>query len=133
MGLGIYKLSGGSGAISTDLTFSNPIVFFASSSGGVVEAKYFLRMENANIEYLTNGRLYAVDSSGQDESGWFSFARDEDGGPGEYTSELLFDIPLGSEIPIWIRVMIPSALEQEPKDDIRVTAAYIQHLIGDDD
>lgn len=129
MALGLYKLPDSQGQISSDNTYTNPVVWETSPAGGVLEKKYYLRMENGNVEYLTNGRLYAVDVSGEDESGWFSFAPDEAGGPGIYSTEFLFEIPLGAEVPVWIRVELPSGLETEPKDDVRIAASYIQHEI----
>lgn len=128
MPLGIYKLTDGQAAFSNDHTFSNPILWESSTGGGVLEQRVYLRMEDANTQYLTEGRLFAIDSSGIDESGWFSFAPDEGGGPGTYESEFLFEIPLGSEIPVWIRVEIPEALEEEPKDDIRISATWLEHI-----
>jgi hypothetical protein len=83
-------------------------------------------MENPSSQYLTNGRLYALDAAGADESDWFSFAADENGGPGEYEDEFLFEIPLGAEIPVWVRLTVPDGIEVEPKDDIKVSASYIE-------
>lgn len=128
MALGLYKLSNGQAPISSDGTFTSPIVWEASTVGGVLEARYYLKMENANVEYLTSGTLYAVDAAGPDESGWFSFAADEAGGPGEYSDTFEFELPLGSEMPVWIRVEIPDGIEVEPKDDVLVTASYILHI-----
>lgn len=127
MALGLFKLSNGQGQISSDGSFNNPILWEASINGGVLEARYYLKMENANVEYLTSGTLYAVDAAGPDESSWFSFAPDEAGGPGEYSDTFEFELPLGSEMPVWIRVEIPSGIENEPKDDVLVTASYILH------
>jgi hypothetical protein len=128
MALGLFKLSGGGGQISSNHTFSNPILWEASSEGGVMEARYFLRMENPPTQFCTNGVIFAVDAAGEDESGWFSFAHDDGGGPGVYADQLPFEIPLNSEIPVWIRLALPTGIEQEPKDDIRVTATYIMHV-----
>ena len=125
--LGLYRLTNGGGQISDDNTFSNPVVWESSQLGGIVEGKYYLKMENPDVESLTGGTLYAVDSAGVDESFWFSFAPDEAGGAGEYASQFAFEIPLGSEVPVWIRVDIPSGIELEPKDDVRIAASYIMH------
>lgn len=127
MGLGLYKITDGQGQISTDGTFSNAVLWEVATDGGILETRYYLKMENSSTEYLTQGTLYAVDAAGTDESGWFSFAPDESGGPGVYDSTFEFEIPLGSEVPVWIRVMVPSGIEAEPKDDVRVTASYILH------
>lgn len=127
MALELYKLSGGYAKFSRDLSYSNPILWAASSQGGVLEAKYFLRMENSN-EYCTAGKIFAVDTAGEDESSWFSFAPDEAGGPGSYQDSMEFEIPLGGEVPVWIRVSLPDGIEQEPKDDIKVTATYLLHI-----
>lgn len=125
MGLGLFKLTGGAGAFSKDHTFSNPVLWESSPTGGVLEARYFLRMEDANVEYCTSGKLFAVDESGTDESGWMDFAPDNGGLSGTYDSIFDFEIPLGSEVKVWVRITVPQALEVEPKDDIRIAATYI--------
>lgn len=127
MALGLYKGPGGVGEISYDGTYSNPILWEVSERGGTLQAKFYLRMQNLN-EYCTEGRLFAVDSSGDDETDWYEFAPDVGGSPGTYASEFLFEIPLGSEVPVWIMVHVPGELEIAPKDDIRVAATYIGHV-----
>jgi hypothetical protein len=129
MALGLYKLSDGLGEISDDNTYSNPVVWETAPAGGILEGKYYLRMENPLNEYLTEGRMYSVDVSGTDESGWFEFAEDDAGGAGEYGPEFEFEIPLGSEIQVWIKLTVPSGIEIEPKDDVRLAASYIGHEI----
>lgn len=124
MGLGLYKLQGGLGAISKDFTYSNPVIWEVGTHGGILEGKFYLRVEDSLNQALTNGKIFAVDTSGADESFWYSFALD-DGGPSTYVDVLDFEIPLGSEVPIWIRVQVPEALEIEPKDDVRIAATYI--------
>ena len=127
MVLGLFKLTNGQGQISADETYSNPATWETSPTGGTLETRYYLRMDNANVEYLTDGRLYAVDVVGEDESGWFTFAPDEAGGPGEYASDFEFELELEEEVPVWIRVQIPSGIDTEPKDDIKLTCSYIGH------
>lgn len=127
MALGLYKLTNGQGQITTDNSFTNPILFEAAPVGGVIEGRFYLKMENSNIEYLTEGVLYAVDTTETDESSWFQFAPDESGGAGVYADTFEFEIPLGAEVPVWIKVTVPAGTSPEPKDDVRITASYIQH------
>ena len=129
MPLRIYKESDGVGPISYDNTYSNPILYEVSPDGGILEKRYYIRMENQLTQYATNCRIYAIDASGTDDTDWFSFAPDgPEGGPGTYSSEYNFIVPLGAEIPIWIRVTVPDGLEIEPKDDVSIAIDYIEEI-----
>lgn len=125
MALVLYKLSGARSQVSSDLSYDNPILWEASTRGGTLENRYYLRNDTEGT-YATNVRISALDASGADESDWysfalFSFAPDNGGSPGEY-SESIEDltVPDGGEVPFWIKVEIPQAVEVGPKTDIRV-------------
>lgn len=130
MALVLYKLSGGHGEISSDLSYDNPILWEASNKGGVLENRYYLRNDAAGT-YSTNVQISAIDASGADESDWykfalFSFAPDNGGSPGEYVQTLEgITVPDGGEVPFWIKVEIPQAVEVGTKTDIRVRVTGI--------
>lgn len=127
MGVRLFKASGGQGEISFDGSFTNPILWEVSQQGGILERKYFVRMESLLDEYATDCRIYATDGVDEDETSWVTFAFEENGGPGEYQSELNFHIPLGSEIPVWIRTEVPEAVTLGAKTDVKVEISYIRH------
>ena len=133
MPIRIYKQSSGNSPVSNDDSYSNPLYYEVSPEGGILEQRHFVRMENQLTEYASNCKIYAIDSSGTDESSWFNFAPDgPEGGPGEYDTEYEFIVPLGAEIPIWIRVSLPEGLEVDPKDDIKVAIDYIEHNVDEE-
>ena len=132
MGIAIYKEQGGVGPISYDSSFSNPILWEVAQKGGILEHKYWVKMEDINGEYATNCLIYAVDSEGDDDTSWMQFARDDNGGAGEYVDQLQFDVPLGSEIPIWIKVDAPTGVDLGPKTDLKVEISYIRHQVEEE-
>lgn len=127
--LGLYKYSGGIGAITDDETFVNPIAWSASSSGATIEQMYYLRMNSPSSEYLSDGVLYCTDIEGTDESGWVSFAADLSGVPDTYDSTFLFSLALDEELPVWIKIEIPAAWTPNPKYDLRIACDYARHII----
>lgn len=130
MGLRLYKLSGGRSEVSDDLSYSNPIFWEASTRGGTLENVYYLRNDTGDV-FATNVQITAIDASGADESDWykfalFSFALDNGGSPGEYVEMLEgITVPMNGEVPFWIKVVIPEAVEVGTKTDIRVRVTGI--------
>ena len=130
MAVKIYKLSGGLSEVSSDLSFDNPILWEVSQKGGTLENRFFLRNDEGNT-VATNVAITAIDSHGADESDWysfalFSFAPDNGGSPGEYVETLDgLTIPENGEIPFWMKIDIPEAIEIGPKTDIRVKVSGI--------
>lgn len=126
MGLRLTKFGDGHGEISYDGSFESPAKWMATAAGGKLEAKYFLSMEDPYLEYASNGRLYATDASGEDESHWFKFAPDVNGAPGTYLSEFLFHLDFGDEVPVWIMVDVPAGVDEDTRQDISIAASYIR-------
>jgi hypothetical protein len=129
MSLALYKFSNAQAPISKDGSYSNPVLWEVGENGGVLERKFYLRMDEEG-ESLTDGELFAIDASGTDESEWYSFAPDSNGGPGTYSDIFNFEIPLGAEVQVWIKVEVPEAIEVEPKDDLKIAATYIRHVVA---
>lgn len=127
--LGIYKYSGGVGQITSDETFVNPIAWSASSSGATIEQMFYLRMESPSAEYLTDGVLYCIDIEGSDESSWVTFASDLGGVPDTYGAPFLFDLAADEELPVWIKIDVPSSWSPNPKYDLRIACDYARHII----
>lgn len=125
MSLSIYKNSNGVGEISQNETFTNPITFEVGVAGGIVEQRLYLRSPNPNTESFTDGKIYARDNASFDDSQWVSFANDFNGSAGAYVPVLDFEIGVGEELPIWIKVDIPSAQIRGTKSDIGIITEYI--------
>lgn len=126
VGLNLRRKPGvGTPPITFDNSYTNPLLFEAGKLGGSLEVKLYARSSNSLSESLTNCHLTAVDSAGLDESTWFSFALDVSGGAGVYSPTLDFEIPLGAELPIWIRVDVPANVEFGAKRDVKLRVAYI--------
>jgi len=126
MGVGLFKLTGGAAEFSSDGTYTNPLLWEVSPDGGTLEAKYYLRMEDTFGEYCTGGTMWANDTDlTTDETSWITFAEDVGGGPGTYGPTFSFEIPLGSEVPVWINVNVPSGVELGVKTDLRISTSAI--------
>jgi len=126
MGVVLTKFEGGASPFTFDGTYTNAVTWVVTPAGGVLTAKYWLSMEDPNAEYCTGGNLYATDAEGNDESSWFTFAPDENGEPGEFASSLEFELDLGEEIPVWIRVTVPEGVEEDARTDISISMSYIR-------
>lgn len=125
MSLQIYKNSGGIGAVSQNDTFTNPLVFEASQSGGILEQRLYLRSDNPPSEAFEDGVIFAQDSSLPDEAGWVSFAEDNNGAPDLYFPTMNFTIPVNQELPFWIKVDIPTGQEIQIKTEIGIYTDYV--------
>jgi hypothetical protein len=126
MSLNIYENSGGISAISKDGTYTNPFSFFMSQEGGIMEQRFYLRAENPPEEAFEDGLIYATDSTAPDERFWIQFAPDVNGSAGVYADTYEFTVPLGQELPFWIKVNVPSGQEQGIKTDVKIQVSYVQ-------
>lgn len=132
MAVMIYKLSGAQSLVSHDDSFTNPIMWEVTPTGGTFEKVFYLRNDTAGT-YATDIKVSAADSAGADESDWykfssFSFAPDAGGSPGEYVAELSVpELTSTGEYPFWIKIEVPEAIETGPKTDISVKVNAIIH------
>jgi hypothetical protein len=126
MGVKMTRLPNGQAEFSYDGTFTNPVTWAVTPAGGRLEIQYYLSMDDPSQEYCVEGRLYATDSSGADESSWFSFAPDVDGSPGTWASEMEFEIAVDEEVPFWVRLDAPANIDEDTRDDISLALSYIR-------
>lgn len=125
MSLHIYETSGGLGGISQNGEMSNPITFSVSQQGAILEQRFYLRSDNPYVEGFEDGIIYAKDSTLPDESAWVQFAPDVNGAAGPYATTMNFTIPVGQELPFWIKVDVPEAQEIQIKTDISIVTDYV--------
>lgn len=125
MSLRIFTGSGGIGAISQGGSLTTPLTFSISPTGGTLEQRLYMRSDQPILEGFNDGRIYAVDGTLPDESVWISFAQDENGAAGQYLPVLDFTIPVGQELPFWIRLNVPSGQEIQTKTDISIKTEYV--------
>lgn len=126
MSLNIYESSNGLGAISKDESYTNPFLFSMAQEGGTLEQRFYFRSDDSLNESFTDCRIYATDSSLPDESFWVEFAPDENGSAGLYDSEYNFTLPIGQELPFWLRLDVPSGQPQQIKVDVKIQVTYVQ-------
>lgn len=127
MGLLMFKNTGGVSEVSSDASYSNPILWNETQDGGTTETRYFMTMEAG--EYATDGVVYAEDSLDDGRESWFEFAEDGSGGPGTYASTLNFEIDEDEEVSFWIKVVMPTGQAIGVNDDIQIKASYIRHQV----
>lgn len=126
MALQVYETSGGVSAISKDGSYTNPFQFSMSQDGGILEQRFYLRSDNTYNESFESGILFATDSALPDETFWIEFAHDENGGAGIYGPQLDFVLPVGQELPFWLKIDVPGGQEQQIKVDLKIQATYVQ-------
>lgn len=126
MSLCIFESSGGVGQVSQNGELTNPLIFSVSQQeGGILEQRLYLRSDNPLVEGFEDGRIYARDATLPDESVWITFAPDVNGAAGDYASSMTFSIPIGQELPFWIRLDVPEAQEIQVKTDISIVTDYV--------
>lgn len=126
MSLYIYRQSGGIGQISTNDSYAAPLAFSISQDGAILEQRIYLRSDNPLIEGFADGQIFARDAQEPEEAWWITFADDVNGAAGSYQTTLDFTIPVGQELPIWIKIDIPGGQEQGLKTDIKIITTYTQ-------
>lgn len=126
MSLRIFKSSGGLGAISQNGELTNPLIFSVSQEdGAILEQRLYLRADNPSIEGFEDGIIYVRDATLPDESSWVMFAPDVNGAAGKYVAAMQFVIPVGQELPFWIKVQVPQAQEVQVKTDLSIVTDYV--------
>lgn len=120
--LGIFKLSGGIGQISSDLSYSNPLLFESSSGGVTYEKMFYLRMEDPNLEKCEDGVLFSVNVLDGDDN-WILLAPDNNGVAGNWDNHLDFSLDYSEEIPFWVQVKVPDDAVGA-RTDMKLAARY---------
>lgn len=120
--LGIFKLSGGIGQISSDLSYSNPFLFESTSGGVTYEKMFYLRMEDHNLEKCEDGVLFSVNVLGGDAN-WILIAPDVNGVAGSWDNHLDFSLDYSEEIPFWVQVKVPDDAVGA-RTDMKLSARY---------
>ena len=126
MSLNIYENSGGQTPISKDATYTNPFLYSISQDGGVAEQRFYFRSDDPFNEAFEDCVIFSIDSSNPDESFWFEFAPDVNGAAGTYASDYHFTVPVGQELPFWIKIDVPGGQEQQIKVDVKIQVTYVQ-------
>lgn len=125
MSLGIYRESGKSGLISTGGAMTSPILVEGTQDGAVVERRLFLAMTDPT-ESASDIVVSSEDLTSPDESGWVEFSLESGGVANSYSSSInIASLPVGQELPFWIRVTIPQAEPLGFKDDITIKTEYV--------
>lgn len=120
--LGIFKLSGGIGQISSDISYSNPLLFESSSGGVTYEKMFYLRMEDPNLEKCEDGVLFSVNVLDGDDN-WILLAPDNNGVAGNWDNHLDFSLDYSEEIPFWVQVKVPDDAVGA-RTDMKLAARY---------
>ena len=110
--------------ISSDGSYSNPITWAVGQNGGTIEQRMVVKSDESGTEFFPIVKIFARDSVSPDESGWFQFAMDENGGAGIYSDSIEFDVPLNDQRIIWIKGAIPEAVPRGTKSDIGIVVQY---------
>src|SRR5688572_7895440 len=129
MSLSLYDTSGRSDPKSKDGSYSNPLVYNVAAAGGTIERLMYLRSDDYLNEQLTDCMIRAEDSTAPNEASWFQFAPDINGAPGTYSSSYSFDLDIGDELPLWIKLTVPANQGPVVKTDVKIKLSWINSEI----
>jgi hypothetical protein len=130
MALKIAKNSSLTDIVSSDQT--NPVVTQCPGTGTASErtreVKLYLFNDNAAY-YYENVTISCQDISGTDESGWITFAPDNNGTPGTYSSTLnmgnITDANRGYAF--WMKVVVPDKTPTQNKTDLVIKVNAVEY------
>jgi hypothetical protein len=112
MAVHIYEQSGKVRQFSENASMTMPIYWHISPEGGIVEKRVFVRSDD-DTESFSKIVLYPVDVMKPERTTWLNLAFDNNGSPGTWANMLQFSLNPAQEIPVWLRLVVPSGQPSE--------------------